>query len=164
VANIIIRDASKKDIAIIYALAHAVWPKTYSPILSEAQLKYMLEMIYSESSLQKQFEEGHNFLIVEENKTAVAFADYSLLKDDVYKLNKIYVLPDQQGKSIGKLLLHHVIDLVKAKGAKTLLLNVNRNNKAKEFYEHLGFKVISEEDIDIGEGYFMNDYIMSYKL
>jgi ribosomal protein S18 acetylase RimI-like enzyme len=164
VANIIIRDASKKDIAIIYALAHAVWPETYSAILSEAQLKYMLEMIYSESSLQRQFEEGHNFLIVEETKTPVAFADYSLLKDDVYKLNKIYVLPDQQGKSIGKLLLHHVIDLVKAKGAKTLLLNVNRNNKAKEFYEHLGFKVISEEDIDIGEGYFMNDYIMSYKL
>ena len=162
--NIIIRDALKKDIAIIYALAHAVWPETYSAILSEAQLKYMLEMIYSESSLQKQFEEGHNFLIVEENKTPVAFADYSLLKDDVYKLNKIYVLPDQQGKSIGKLLLHHVIDLVKAKGAKTLLLNVNRNNKAKEFYEHLGFKVISEEDIDIGEGYFINDYIMSYKL
>ena len=74
------------------------------------------------------------------------------------------MLPAQQGKSIGKLLLHHVIDLVKAKGAKTLLLNVNRNNKAKEFYEHLGFKVISEEDIDIGEGYFINDYIMSYKL
>jgi len=164
VANIIIRDALKKDIAIIYALAHAVWPETYSAILSEAQLKYMLEMIYSKSSLQKQFEEDHNFLIVEENKTPVAFADYSLLKDDVYKLNKIYVLPAQQGKSIGKLLLHHVIDLVKAKGAKTLLLNVNRNNKAKEFYEHLGFKVISEEDIDIGEGYFINDYIMSYKL
>ena len=163
-ANIIIRDASKKDIAIIYALAHAVWPETYSAILSEAQLKYMLEMIYSESSLQKQFEEGHNFLIVEETKTPVAFADYSLLKDGVYKLNKIYVLPDQQGKSIGKLLLHHVIDLVKAKGAKTLLLNVNRNNKAKEFYAHLGFKVIGEEDIDIGEDYFMNDYIMSYKL
>ena len=33
-------------------------------------------------------------------------------------------------------------------------------NKAKEFYEKLGFSVIQEEDIDIGSGYYMNDYIM----
>ena len=42
----------------------------------------MLEMIYSKSSLQKQFKEGHNFLIVEEDKKPIAFADYSLLKDE----------------------------------------------------------------------------------
>ena len=28
------------------------------------------------------------------------------------------------------------------------------------FYEKLGFQIIKEEDVDIGNGYFMNDYIM----
>lgn len=158
--NISIRKATKGDIPIIHQLAHAIWHSAYSKILSAHQLKYMLELMYSEASLQKQFNEGHNFLILEENKKPIAFADYNQLKDDVYKLQKIYVLPDQQGKSIGKMLINDVIEKVKAKGASALMLNVNRHNKAKQFYEHLGFTVISEEDIDIGEGYFMNDYVM----
>jgi ribosomal protein S18 acetylase RimI-like enzyme len=159
-SNIKIREASTDDISTIHQLAHAIWPDAYKEILSARQLKYMLEMIYSEKALQKQFKEGHNFLIVEEDKQAIAFADYSLLKDYVYKLHKIYVLPNQQGKGIGKLLIEYVIDKVKQNNGTALVLNVNRNNKAKKMYEHLGFKVISEEDIDIGEGYFMNDYIM----
>lgn len=162
--KIIIREATKNDIAIIRDLTHTIWPVAYGEILSKEQLKYMLELIYSESSLQKQMSEQHYFLIVEENKKPVAFADYGLLKDDVYKLHKIYVLPEMQGKSIGKLLINHIVQKIKKEHATALLLNVNRNNKAKQFYEHFGFKVISEEDIDIGDGYFMNDYIMRYEL
>ena len=158
--NIIIREAGKNDIQTIHQLAHVIWPHAYKKILSQQQLHYMLELIYSELSLQKQFDAGHNFLIAQENNTPIAFADYGLLKDDIYKLHKIYVLSNQQGKGIGKILIDHVIEKVKEQKANALVLNVNRNNKAKQVYEHLGFKVIGEEDIDIGEGYFMNDYIM----
>ena len=73
-------------------------------------------------------------------------------------------MPDQQGKSIGKRLINHVINAVKLKKASALLLNVKRDNKAKNFYEHIGFKVISEEDIAIGNGYVLQDYIMRYEL
>jgi len=162
--NRIIREATAADIYLIHTLAHAVWPITYEHILSSAQLQYMLALIYSEAALQNQFNEGHHFLIVEEDGTAVAFADYSLLKNDVYKLNKIYVLPHQQGKGTGKFLIDAVIDKVKQANGSSLLLNVNRHNKAKAFYEYLGFKVIGEEDIDIGKGFFMNDYVMQKTL
>jgi len=162
--NRIIREATATDIHLIHTLAHAVWPLTYNDILPAKQLEYMLELIYSEAALQKQFNEGHHFLIVEEDGIAVAFADYSLLRNDIYKLNKIYVLPGQQGKGTGKFLIEAVIDTVKQAHGSSLLLNVNRHNKAKAFYEYLGFKVIGEEDIDIGEGYFMNDYIMQKNL
>lgn len=158
--SIIIHKATKDDIPLLHHLAHAVWPITYKEILSRQQSNYMMNLIYSESSLQKQFDANHNFLIVEENKKPVAFADYSLLNDNIYKLHKIYVLQNQQGKGIGQILIKHIIKIIKEQNATALLLNVNRNNKAKQFYERLGFKVISEEDIDIGEGYFMNDYIM----
>jgi GNAT superfamily N-acetyltransferase len=163
-SNILIREANASDIPLINRLAHVIWPFTYKEILSAAQLDYMLELIYGEASLKKQFNEGHKFLILEENNEPVAFADYNLLKEAVYKLNKIYVLQSQQGKGIGKLLIEDVIERVKAKHATALLLNVNRHNKARQFYERLGFTVISEEDIDIGEGYFMNDYIMRLDL
>jgi len=159
--NIIIRNASKDDIPLIHELADTTWRVAYKEILSPKQLEYMLELIYSEPSLQKQFDTGHRFLIVEEDERPIAFADYNHLKENIYKLQKVYALPGQQGRGIGKLLINHVIEKVKEKGATALLLNVNRYNKAKQVYERLGFKVISEEDIDIGEGYFMNDYVMS---
>ena len=37
----------------VIAIAYEVWPKTYGTILTEAQLEYMLNMMYSVSALQE---------------------------------------------------------------------------------------------------------------
>ena len=39
-------------------------------------------------------------------------------------------------------------------------LNVNRYNKAVDFYRHIGIQVIHEEDYPIGNGFYKTDYIM----
>jgi GNAT superfamily N-acetyltransferase len=96
-----------------------------------------------------------------EDEQIVAFAAYSPREEvpDIYKLHKIYCLPATQGKGYGKVLINTVCDAVIKAGKHILELNVNRHNKAKDFYEKMGFKVIYEEDIPIGP-YFMNDYVM----
>ena len=81
-----------------------------------------------------------------------------------WKLHKIYILATQQGKGTGKFVIDHIIKEIKLQGAIALQLQVNRNNKARSFYEKLGFVVIDEADFDIGNGYFMNDYVMEKKL
>ena len=48
--------------------------------------------------------------------------------------------------------------------ATAVELNVNRDNPAISFYKKLGFGIKREEDIDIGEGFFMNDYVLSLQL
>lgn len=161
-----IRDAQKTDLPTIRHLAHEIWPSAYLEILGEAQLNYMLDKIYSLSSLEQQLLVlNHQFILASENGFPVGFASYSSHEDGtVYHLNKIYVLPDQQGKNIGKQMLEHVIATVKNLGASALQLNVNRHNKALHFYEKQGFKIIRKEDIDIGSGYFMNDYVLELKL
>jgi ribosomal protein S18 acetylase RimI-like enzyme len=158
-----IKPANAQDLEIIHRLAYEIWPFAYGEILSTEQLKYMLESFYSVPSLQhQQTSLKHEFIIVFENETPIGFASFSAHADNasIYHLNKIYVLPRQQGKNIGKQLLEHVIGLAKENGGASLQLNVNRNNKALKFYEKQGFTVIRTEDIDIGEGYFMNDYVM----
>ena len=45
------------DIPLIRELTFATWPQTYSSIISKEQIDYMLDMIYSPASLQKQMEE-----------------------------------------------------------------------------------------------------------
>lgn len=157
----VIRKADHTDIPVISTLAHAIWPDAYGTILSEAQLKHMLDLFYSHGSLQKQFEENHIFLLALMNAETVGFASYSHGdKAGTFKVHKLYVHPMLHGKGFGKKLLDRIIKDVKPLGATTLRLNVNRHNPAKGFYEKYGFKVTGEEDVAIGEGYFMNDYVM----
>ena len=164
--DIAIRFAGTDDINIIGFLAQQIWPSTYKKILSEEQLNYMMNLFYSPGSLQEQMiDKKHSILIVEENEEPIGFASYSTIDEPgIYKIHKIYVLPDQQGKGLGKLVINFIIDNIKESGARALQLNVNRYNKAKFFYEKLGFEVIREEDVDIGNNYFMNDYVMEKKL
>ncbi len=161
----VFRKAGLKDIPAIREIVLITWPETYGPILSQEQLDYMIDLIYSPASLEKQMQEDQQFILLEEDDKPIAFASYS--KGDeasVYKLNKLYALPNQQGKGLGKKLISYVIDEILSKKATTLRLNVNRHNKAKSFYEKLGFHVVATEDIDIGNGYFMNDYVLEKSL
>jgi len=159
-----LRKAYPGDIPLIRKMAEEVWPVTYGNILSPTQLDYMMKLIYSEKSLQDQMEKGQEFIVTYDGVEPIGFASIGLIEPKAYKLHKIYVLPSQQGKGTGKFIIDQLSKAIISKGGHSLRLNVNRFNNAKLFYEKMGFKVISEEDIDIGEGFFMNDYVMEKKL
>jgi N-acetylglutamate synthase-like GNAT family acetyltransferase len=159
-----IRNASIKDIPLIQELTYQIWPQTYAPILSKEQIDYMLEMMYSDTSLQQQMVDGARFLIAYDDKVPVGFAAFQEIKPTLFKLHKIYVLGTKHGKGTGRFMINHIIEEIRKQGASTLQLQVNRHNKAKDFYELLGFTIIEEADFDIGNGYFMNDYVMEKKI
>jgi diamine N-acetyltransferase len=161
-----LRFADIHDINTIGFLAQQIWPYTYKNILSADQLNYMMDLFYSPSSLKKQMKEDkHTFVLIEDTEGSLGFASFSKISaSGIYKLHKIYVLPELQGKGIGKAMIDFIINHIKPIGATALQLNVNRHNKARSFYERLGFSVIHEEDIDIGNNFFMNDYVMEKKI
>jgi GNAT superfamily N-acetyltransferase len=153
------------DIPLIRQLTFTIWPQTYSSIISQQQIDYMLKKMYNPATLQKQMEEeGCTFIIVRDDDAAVAFASYNEINPQAWKLNKIYILPSQQGKGTGKFMINYIFDEIRPLHAKSLQLQVNRHNKAKDFYENLGFKIIETADFDIGNGFFMNDYVMELSL
>jgi ribosomal protein S18 acetylase RimI-like enzyme len=159
-------NASVERIPEIQKIAEETWWPTYSQILTAEQLRYMLDTIYSKSSLSESMANGtQQFIVLEENDVVQGFASYGRRPENemIFKLHKIYVKPGNQGKGYGKMLMDEVVDRIKQKQARALDLNVNRFNKAKTFYEKLGFSVIREEDVSIGP-YFMNDYVMRLQL
>lgn len=161
-----ILEATESDIPVIQNIAEKTWWPTYGSILTKEQLQYMLDHIYGDEPLKKVIKEKlQNFILLRDENGVQGFASYGMRAGDVhvYKLHKIYVLPENHGKGYGKHLLNHVVDQVRRAGGNTLDLNVNRFNKAKAFYEKLGFEVIAEEDVPIGP-YFMNDYVMRLAL
>ena len=157
----IIRKAAESDISAISELAEKIWWPSYRNIISDEQISFMLNDMYSAESLKEQMGSGIEFLIVEKENLPVAFAGYSLTntENQVYKLHKLYVLPTEQGRGTGRKLIEQVSSLATAKGGKILELNVNRGNPAHHFYSKIGFDIY--QTIDINYHHFvLNDYIM----
>lgn len=163
--NISVKKATHKDIKAIREIANKTWFVTYEPILGKEQPKFMFDLIYSEDALATQMNEGQIFMLAYLEDNIVAFASYSMKDEEslIYKLNKLYLDPDFQGGGYGRKLIDEVENQIIKLGGKTLDLNVNRFNKARFFYEKIGFKVILEEDIPIGD-YWMNDFVMRKNL
>jgi diamine N-acetyltransferase len=157
----VFRNATHKDIKAIRDIANKTWFVTYEPILGKEQPQFMFDVIYSESALAEQMDKGQDFVLQFVDNQIVAFASYSIkdTEKNIYKLNKLYLNPEFQGGGYGRKMLEEVESQLKKLGVKVLDLNVNRYNKARFFYEKLGFEIILEEDIPIGE-YWMNDYVM----
>lgn len=153
---------NKEQLSIVRDLAYTIWPSSYGKILSEAQLDYMLDTFYSIGNLQKQMDVGQVFELVVENNNFIGFVSYEFncKQTELLKLHKIYLLPETQGKGFGKSMIDEVIIIAKSNNQKGIYLNVNKYNIAKFFYEKVGFTIVKEEVIDIGNGFVMDDYVM----
>lgn len=162
----IIRIAAVEDIPSIIHIAHATWWHTYESFISKEQLDYMFGQAYTPERLYQQMTfMGHIFFLLEEEGREVAYASVAPRPEDAtcFKLHKLYARPETQGKGYGAALMKYAEEFSRSKGALRLELNVNRENKAQSFYKRMGYEIVLEEDIPIGE-YFMNDYVMGKKL
>jgi hypothetical protein len=138
-----IRKATTEDCNLINELAAKVFPTTYCEILSSEQLEYMFQWMYSPENICKQItENGHVYFISSINDAPCGYVSVE--------------------HNVGKFLFEQAVNYIREIHPEPCLmeLNVNRNNKAVLFYEHLGMKKLREGDFHIGNGYYMNDYIM----
>ncbi|QWU13576.1 N-acetylglutamate synthase, GNAT family [Paenibacillus sophorae] len=67
---------------------------------------------------------------------------------DGYLLEHFYIHPNYQGKGIGSQVLKNLLEQNHVKG-KSVVLNVLQGSSARHLYERFGFKVESEDLIDV---------------
>jgi len=163
-SEIIITRAGLSDRAFIRSVSERTWPSTYGHIISQEQIDFMLDWMYSDASLEKQMNTGCEFYIASKQNDngdldPVGFCSVSP-EDGAHKLNKLYVLPVAQGTGAGKALLNKAIEVAKAAGSSSLFLQVNKQNTAYTFYLKKGFIKELEFKFDIGNGFYMDDYVM----
>lgn len=163
---ITIRPATEQDFSLIRRLADEVFPATYTPLLPEGQVEYMMEMMYSEEALQEQLRSGHRFFLGYVCGEPAGYLSIEQQGDSLFHLHKLYVLPPFQRSGLGRALFEEAVQEVRRKGVlpARIELNVNRENKALGFYERIGMRRDRVVDIKIGEGFEMNDYIMAYDI
>ena len=170
-----VRRATAEDIPLIRSMADVSFRDTYRDILSPEQMEYMLDWMYSEASLERQMgPDGHVYFIAQTDE-GEPFAYLSVqplgLQEDganLFEFQKLYINSAWRGKGFGKKLFDYVFHFVKEEaggGPCRVEFHVNRyNTRAVEMYKHIGMTLIREGDFPIGNGYYMNDYIMGTTL
>lgn len=162
-----IRRAQRQELPILETLARQIWPSTYAQIISQAQINFMLDWMYSTKTLQEQAEAGHEFYILntdglDSGFMALEWTDQAGVSE--LKINKLYVLPSLQRKGAGRALVNKAIERAQASTVSSIFLQVNKANEAKNFYLKLGFEIREDAVFDIGNGFIMDDYIMALAL
>ncbi len=157
--NITFRKATKQDIPLITQLAESIWKKHYISIISFQQIEYMLEKMYSSENLLQEITEGHVFTLAFVDDKPIGYISISTKNKKKYFLHKFYIKINRHRKGIGSELFEYALKQITK--PESIQLTVNRkNHKAINFYFKNDFTIKEVADFDIGNGYFMNDFVM----
>jgi ribosomal protein S18 acetylase RimI-like enzyme len=157
---------TKSSLQIIRDIAADIWPKTFASILSKEQISYMMQMMYAPSVMEKELDDGFNFEIIKINDRPAGYFSWSKYElPQTAKLHKLYLLEQFHGQGIGSKMLDQVAMRAKNAGFVKLRLNVNKYNaKAIKAYQRNNFVTVESVKIDIGNGFFMYDFVMEKEL
>ncbi|MFN6040012.1 MAG: GNAT family N-acetyltransferase [Bacteroidota bacterium] len=148
-----------QDTKKIAALANTIWNEYYISIISQEQIDYMLCKMYSVKALSEQIDNGQNFYTINIEGTDIGFISVSEIKPEEWMLHKFYINGNHRKKGMGSVVFKELLKTLKT--PELIRLTVNRQNfKSINFYFKNGFIIESVEDFDIGNGYFMNDFVM----
>lgn len=140
------------------AIAGKIWNEHYPAIIGQIQVDYMLAKMYSVEALKEQIAQGQKYIAAYDENDMLGFLSYSIKDEKDYFIHKWYVDVSKHSKGIGRGLFDYVF---KDLDYNTIRLTVNRHNiQPINFYFKMGFKIEKIINIEIGEGFVMNDFMM----
>lgn len=143
-------------------MADEIWRDHYPEIIGMEQVEYMLGRFYSSEGMLQQMRDGQQFYRVMLDGQPKGFLAIEARGEGNYFLNKLYIDTREQGRGLGQAIWQNMLLLLS--DLCEMRLQVNRQNyKAINFYFKVGFVIERVADFDIGDGYFMNDFVMLYR-
>jgi ribosomal protein S18 acetylase RimI-like enzyme len=154
------RAATEADIPLLRDLAERTWRVSYAEMLTTEQIDYMLAWMYSPEQIAKEMRERVVWEVALHESRPIGFLSVAIDGRQA-KLNKLYVLPEWQGRGFSAALLRRVDEIAAAREAQEIWLQVNkRNERARRAYERAGYSVAREAIFDIGGGFVMDDFLL----
>ncbi len=139
-------------------MAKEIVKEHFDPLIGPEQNDYMIAMFQTEEAINGQLDHGYQYYFVIDNDKTVGFLAF-YPKEEVMYLSKFYLYKHERGKGYSKQMLTFVEEASREAGKKAIELNVNRGNSACKAYDALGFVIAREEKNDIGNGFYMDDYV-----
>ena len=155
------------DFRAIARLADTIWRSHYITMISAAQIDYMLAGRHTSEKLCRYIESTKCWMqLLKVAGVPAGYCSYALtgIRGEM-KLQELYLLPEHRGTGLGKLMLRHVETEARSRGCTVLTLTVNKGNaNSIAVYRKAGFTIREEAVFDIGNGFVMDDFVMTKSL
>ncbi|MCQ2751861.1 MAG: GNAT family N-acetyltransferase [Coriobacteriales bacterium] len=150
-----------ESIAILANLAQEIWMEHFPVLIGNSTAEYLYERMLSIDALITNIgNENYQYYFTRVNDENIGFIGVQPQENTLF-LSKLYLKKDFRGKGYGRQQLEFVKEIARHFGFKSIKLTCNRGNTSSiDMYKHVGFKITDEVDTDVGEGYYMNDYVM----
>ena len=166
-------------------LAKEIWTEHYSSLIGPAQTEYMIEKFQSAARIKKDIgENGYSYFAAYDDVVQLAVQNvvqkpvgYLALQPHENELfiSKLYVQKEYQNRGIATEMILFSLTFAKENmrlkkrnrdgpdyEKPSLRLTVNKGNLGSiAFYKKAGFEISEGIVTDIGDGYFMDDYVMT---
>ncbi|MDC1311034.1 GNAT family N-acetyltransferase [Burkholderiales bacterium] len=162
-----VHPADKRDSYAIRQLAIKTWYLHYPGIITIKQIEYMLDQRYALQEIDRLIASPScTWFKIEMEQTMLGFGHF---EEDAsmrsVKVDKLYIHPKNQGQGCGTTLMRFAEAHYGKLGFGRMWLQVNKRNQASiKFYQKAGYKKEKEIIVDIGQGFIMDDFIMSKKI
>lgn len=128
------------------------------------QINYMLAQRYCPVVIYSQLDDGNTWWkkLVSADDTIGFSCCVRTAQPTELKIDKLYIQHDHHRKGYGRMLVDDVIKIMHKMGGSKLILTVNKqNHSAIHAYQRYGFEIMGDSNVDIGSGFYMNDYLMA---
>ena len=167
-----INQVGPEHVEIVLDLARKTFRETYEDYNDPAELARYMDRALTQQVLEEELRADVSaWYIACLDGIPVGFFKIRWMKDPKnmvgrkpLELQRIYVLEQYQGFSIGKSLIGRAKDEARSRGYNTIWLQVwQKNSKAIKFYQSAGFVVYETETFLMGNE-LQQDFLMRYDL
>jgi diamine N-acetyltransferase len=151
--DLIVRPWRVGDLEEIRRITWTTWVAAYAAFVPEEDLRAYFDKAYTRDELARLLASSDfRGLIAEDDGQQVGYAKVAYAPDErKCYLSSLYVLPGQQGKGVGSLLLTQAERLALAFGMHEIWLGVMvQNVRTMQWYERIGFVFVKEEPFAMG--------------
>jgi len=156
-----VTDSEIHDIAV---LAEEIWHEHFTDIIGEEQVNYMVDKFQSYPALKEQIQNGYEYYQIHSGSTMAGYT--GVHEDDgALFLSKLYIKKDCRGQHLASEAFRYLTALCRKRGLSRIWLTCTKHNaNTLAVYSHLGFSITDEQVADIGNGFVMDDYILTYEM
>ncbi|MDO4294465.1 MAG: GNAT family N-acetyltransferase, partial [Eubacteriales bacterium] len=151
------RDASRLAEILIFAKRSA-----YRPIFRDDPVSFgEMQVLPLALDFRDRPETRRDIWVFEESfvKGLVRCKRLSGTKGAQYHIDDLYVDPFFQGEGVGGRLLEHCLEIARREAAGSVLWVLEKNERARRFYEHRGFAATGRRRRQEGTTEYLTEYV-----
>ena len=151
---------SNESLKKLSSLAFKIWTDHYSPLLGKTQASYMTSKFQSEEVIKKQIKANNEYYIIKYSGKEIGYLAYKINDGNLF-IDKIYLLKEFQGQSIGTFCINFIETIADERGCTSISLKVEqKNTNSIATFKKWGFNITDSLTRDIGNGFTLSGHIM----